>query len=434
MRTLLTFIVFLFCLMFFSPYAAYSSPDLSMTTVVPESVGISTERLKRFEETWQREIAAKSFPGAITLIARDGKLAYFQTIGHHDDKQTKPMPADAIFGAASLTKPIVSVAAMMLVEQGRLKLGDPIGKHLKEFDGVKMQVEVVKTGADGSQVSELVPAERDITVYDLLRHTSGLCTEGNGTPLVKKAYVDQETTMFSPLSSEVMLERVAKIPLCYQPGQTFCYGMSTDILGLLLERVVGQNLDVLLKKMVLIPLKMIDTTFIVPESQKGRLPEFFENDALKSWSLQVMAANGSDGKAFFKGASGIYTTVWDYYRFCTFLLNGGELEGVRLLSPKTVDFMTSQHLQDTTTPTHTVGMEGPGYGFGLGFGVRLATGGAWFHGTAGDYSWGGAYGHYFFVDPKERFIGIFMSYGSANRGHVRQVFKNLAYGAIETEY
>lgn len=259
----------------------------------PESVGMSSERLARIEGVWKREMEARSFGGAVTLIARDGKVVYHEAIGYSDAELTKDLKVDDIFACASFTKPIVSVATMMLVEQGKIKLSDPIGKHLKEFADVELMVEETVTDASDAQVSTLVPAKNPILVYDLLRHTSGF---SNAKPGVKKVYREQNIgAPLGPISSEELLSRLSKLPLSYQPGTTFSYGMSTDVLGLLLERVVGKDLENVLQEMVLRPLKMYDTGFLVPEEKHGRLAEYSKFEPNRTTLIHEINMGGRAG-------------------------------------------------------------------------------------------------------------------------------------------
>lgn len=404
-----------------------------VTTADAAGEGMSGERLDRIEAVWKEEIDRKSFPGAVTLIARNGRPVYFRSVGHLDAAQSRPMPRDAVFNIASLTKPIVSTAAMALVEMGRLCLGDPIGMHLEEFAGREMQVEVVRLDLAGNEASELVPARRPITVQDLLRHTSGFTYAARvGTPMARKLYEEHNIeARLEPLPAGEMLRRLATIPLVCQPGEAFHYSVSTDVLGLLLERVTGKSLDAVLRELVTEPLGMRDTGFVVRPEKKDMQPEFFDTEPGKANHERHIALNGRDGTTYYKGGGGLMSTVADYYRFALMLLNGGELDGVRLLSPKTVETMTADHLADLGPRVYrNLEAFGSGTGFGLGFGVRAYPGAARFLGSAGDFGWGGARGHYFFVDPRERLIGIFMSHGSAVRLRTREQFKNMAYAAV----
>ena len=404
-----------------------------MDIAEPESVGFSSARLDTVEQAWKTEIANKSFPGAVTLIARKGKVIYHRAVGHMDAAQTTPMRLDAVFNIASLTKPVVSVATLMLLEKGRIKLSDPIGVHLKEFAKATLKTEVVSCDKVGNLRSELISADRPVTVQDLMRHTSGFAySERQAGPLLRKAYIDGNIeARVAPSSAEDMLRNLAEAPLADHPGMVFRYSISTDVLGLLLERVLDKPLDAILREMVLSPLGMNDTGFAMPP--KNRQPEFFAEEPGREAHLRNIALNGHDGTSYFKGGSGLMSTVMDYFRFTSMLFNNGRLDGVRLLSPKTVELMTSDHLEGMERQAYAgvAPMVGPGYGFGLGVAVRITKGVSYSPGSIGDYTWGGSRGHIFTTDPAEQLTGIFMSYGAVARLHTRQVFKNLIYGAVE---
>jgi CubicO group peptidase (beta-lactamase class C family) len=408
---------------------AYPSPGFAEGPMVkPETVGFSSERLQRFGGVLQQEIERGSFPGAVVLIARNGKIVYYEAYGFLDANKTKPMPKDARFRIASMTKPIVETAAMMMVEQGKFLLLDPISKYLPEFKN--MMVEVKK--ADGSGY-ELVPAARPITIQDLMRHTSGF-TYGSGLDAsraaIKDAYLKGRIEQIGGgISGDEMLKNLAKIPLVNQPGTTFEYSVSMDVMGLLLERVAGKPLDTLVNEMVLKPLKMNDTTFRLSRDKFPLVADPLDADPLKrtDWWKSFPPFEDMTGRYLMAG-SGLISTAADYYRFSQMILNGGELDGVRLLSPKTVELMLSNHLQGMASSPAP--MTGPGYGFGLGFAVRLDTGMAVVPGSKGDANWSGAGGTTFTIDPKERIVGIFMAAAPTDRVAKRLLFKDLLYGAV----
>jgi CubicO group peptidase (beta-lactamase class C family) len=360
-------------------------------------------------------------PGAVLLIARDGQVALFEAIGFRTRAAASaganaPMQKDAIFRLYSMTKPIVSVAAMMLVEEGRLLLSDPVSKHMPELKGLKVGVE--KPGADGKPELELVPAQREMTVQDLLRHTSGLTYGVFGRSLVKQTYLEARTLDADQTSGE-FVAKLAKLPLAFQPGTTWEYSQSTDLLGMLIERVSGKPLDMFIEERILRPLGMKDAGFFVPEAQQGRLAEAQPEGGKPQRLLDV-----SKRPTFLAGGHGMVSTASDYLRFATMLLNGGELDGVRLLSKKTVEFMTSNHLDGLSRGP------GPGYGFGLGFGVRVTAGTAAVPGSVGDYYWGGLGGTYFWVDPKERLIAILMLQAPNQRDYYRALIRDMVYAAL----
>jgi CubicO group peptidase (beta-lactamase class C family) len=330
------------------------------------------------------------------------------------------MQKDAIFRLYSMTKPIVTVAAMMLVEEGKILLSDPVSKHLPELKGLKVGVE--KPGPEGKPVLEQVPAAREMTVHDLLRHTSGITYGVFGKSLVKQTYLDANTLDAKQTSGE-LVAKFAKLPLAFQPGTTWDYGQSTGLLGVLVERVSGKPLDMFVEERILKPLGMKDAGFFVPEAQKARLAEAQPMGGKPQTLLDV-----SQRPAFLAGGHGMVATAMDYYRFSAMMLNGGELDGVRLLSKKTVEYMTSDHLGTLSRgPAYA---PGPGYGFGLGFAVRTAPGLAAVPGSVGDYYWGGLGGTYFWIDPKESLIAIMMLQAPAQREYYRMLFRDLVYAAV----
>lgn len=392
--------------------------------------GLSRERLARIPPVMRGEVDRGTFAGAVSLIARGGRIVHFEAHGFRDAAKTTPMTRDTLFLLASMTKPIVSTAAVMLIEQGRMKLSDPISTWLPELRDMK--VEVRRTGADGQVTTEDVAADRPITVQDLLRHTSGFFYAGSvRSPRLKDLYERQNIEgREAPISGDEMLRRLGQIPLAHQPGTTFEYSISTDVLGLLIERVSGKRLDILVKETILEPLGMEDTSWYVPQGQRGRLAEALDSDPLKAAMWQSWRAfdNPVESGQYLRGGGGLVSTAEDYFRFAQMILNGGEFEGRRLVSRKWVEFMLSNHLVGLGgTPTASTG---PGYGFGLGFAVRLQEGFAVVPGSTGDAMWAGAWGTSFTIDPREQIVGILMTQGPSTRINTRMLFKNLIYGAV----
>ena len=413
-----------------APLAIYMSPasasDADRGGVV---AGMSRERLARIGPAMKREMERGMFAGAITLIARHGQIVHQETHGFLDAAKTKPMTADAIFLLASMTKPITSVAAMMMVEEGLMKVGDPISNWIPELKDVK--VETRRTGPDGQGVVEDVPLQRPITVQDLLRHTSGLFYAGSvRSPRLKELYDKANIEgREADITADEMLKRLGEIPLAHQPGTTFEYSISTDVLGLLLERVAKMPLDRIFQERIFDPLGMKETTWFVSEDKRARIAETLDSDPQKQsmWKSYRITENPA-GKQYFKGGAGLVSTMADYYRFAQMVANGGELDGKRLLSRKTVDYMLSNHtIGMAGSPTASTG---PGYGFGLGFAVRLQDGFAVAPGTEGDAMWAGAWGTSFTIDPKEQLVAVLLAQGPSNRIHTRMLFKNLIYGAM----
>jgi CubicO group peptidase (beta-lactamase class C family) len=400
----------------------------------PQSRGFSPTRLARIRDVIQSEVNADRMPGAVILVARKGAIVHSDIVGFQDKDAGKPLKRDAIFRAYSMTKPLVSVMAMMLVEEGRLQLTDPVSKFFPAM--AKMEVMTNPAEANSARVS----AARPITVHDLLRHTSGLTyAEFTRHPAVKAAY--QEAGLFSTevpslwitLTPQQQIEAFSKTPLLSQPGSTWEYSLSTDLLGRVLEAVSNKPLSVLVDERLIQPLGMKDTSFVVPASKVARLAEPLKIDPTTGGPMMVMLdvtrATGNDS-----GGAGISTTADDYLRFCQMLLNGGTLDGKRYLSRTTVALMTSDHLgPKVATPVQPgeVLMGVQGYTFGLGFMVRQGPGIAGVHGSEGDFAWGGLGGTFFWVDPKEQLIGILMAQTpGAVRQQYRRMIKALVYQAL----
>jgi CubicO group peptidase (beta-lactamase class C family) len=397
----------------------------STTVAKPEDVGLSSARLKKAMAVLEADIKAGVLPGAILMIGRKGKVAHFETIGELDPETKKPMTRDAIFRIYSMTKPITSVAAMMLVEDAKISLSDPVSKYIPEFADVKVGVEAA--GADGKPSLTLVPARRPMTVQDLMRHTSGLTYGFFGTGLVKKAYLDSGI-LGKDLTNEAFAKELATLPLMHQPGSNWEYSQATDVLGRVIEVASGQTLYAFMKERILDPLGMKDTSFYVADQAKfPRIAEPFKTD--RSFGAGANMSEPRNPVKYESGGGGMVSTATDYSRFLQMLLNGGTLDGRRYISPSTVSYMTSDHLG----PTMGLGsayLPGDGYGFGLGFQVRRENGLSPQPGTAGDYAWGGAGGTAFWVDPKQDMYVVFMMQAPKNRTLVRAKVRSLVYGAI----
>ena len=382
--------------------------------------GMSKARMARIAPVMDEQAQKNMFPGAVTLIARKGQVVHFEAHGFQDAGKSKPMAKDSLFRLASMTKPIVTAAAMMLVEQGKLKLNDPIANWLPELKDLK-----VETAAGD------VPLARPVWVQDLMRHTAGFVYSG-GTrsarikDLYEKGNIEARET---DITGDEMLKNLGQIPLAHQPGTTWEYSIATDVLGLLIERVAKKPLDALLKEMLLDPLGMKETAFWVAPEKASRLAESLDADPLKAAMVKSYRDSSNPaGKSYFKGGAGLIGTAQDYLKFCQMMVNGGEYQGKRYLSRKTVEFMLSNHTVGMTgTPFPTTG---PGYAMGLGFGVRLDEGMGWTPGSKGDAMWAGAWGTSFWIDPKERLVGILMAQGPSNRIHTRMLYKDMVYGSM----
>ena len=396
----------------------------------PESVGLSSERLQRLTARMQEGVAKGEYPGGVLVIGRQGKVAYTQTFGLLNPETKVPMREDAIFRIASMTKPFASLAIMMLSEEGKLSIVDRVDKYLPELKDVK--VGAVKPGADGKPVLTLEAQKKPMTVQDLLRHTAGL-TYGSADHPVKQAYLDAKVGDRNDTNA-MYLAKLAKVPLLFQPGTTWEYSVAVDVLGIIVERVSGLPLDKFIAERIAGPLKLPDTGFAAPASQaaRGARPQ---REGPKNIVPNIPLV--TEDQTFKSGGGGMVSTAADYARFCQFWLNGGELDGVRLVSPKTIELMTSNHLAPGTpigpdmarfealAPSAEMGQ-----GFGLGFAVRTDAGRNPLQGSVGDYYWGGAQGTYFWIDPKEKLYVVFMMQSPAARLTYRFLLRQMVYQAV----
>jgi CubicO group peptidase (beta-lactamase class C family) len=376
-------------------------------------------------EVLKADVASKRIPGAVLLIARHGKLAYLESVGNLDASTESPMTADAIFRIYSMSKPITTVAAMMLVEDGKLNLENPVSMYLPEF--AKMMVGVEKPDAGGTPTLELVPARRPMSVYDLMRHTSGITYGFFGSGLVKKAY-DEARLLQDDMSSAEFSQRVAKLPLSYQPGTTWDYGHSTDILGRVVEVISGKSLFQFEKERLLDPLGMSDTSFVVTDPLKhARVAEPFADN--RSLGRNAEFSNPRIAQKFESGGGGMVSTASDYSRFLQMLLNGGSLDGKRFLAPRTVQLMTAEHA-GTSSGIAPGMLANTGYGFGLGFAVRRATGEAPVPADPGEYNWSGAGGTTMWVNPKADMLMVFMVQTTKQNLRYRSLLRNMIYASV----
>jgi CubicO group peptidase (beta-lactamase class C family) len=409
-----------------------------LPAAAPESVGMSGPKLARIGEAFKKEIDQGKLPGAVFLVARKGKLVYSEAIGFQDKEAGKPIAKDSIFRIYSMTKPIVSVAAMMLVEEGKIQLTDPVSKYLPAMKS--MAVSAAKADAEFAKVTYAqVPADREMTVQDLLRHTAGLAYgEITQNAPVKEALlkagiyktaIDYDARDLTP---DEEVERIAKTPLAHQPGTVWEYSHASDMLGRVVEAASGQRLADFLDKRLFGPLKMNDTGFWVAPQKIGRLAIPLPTDATSGKPnnlIDVTAQPKNDS-----GGAGGVSTAADYLRFSQMLLNGGQLDGARVLSRSTIALMTSDHLGTRISAPITPGellLGVPGYTFGLGFAVRQGPGIAGVPGSAGEFMWAGYAGTYFWVDPKEEIVAVYMTQApSPIRAYYRRLFKQLVYGAL----
>jgi CubicO group peptidase (beta-lactamase class C family) len=385
----------------------------------PKELGLCPDRSAALTNILQGEINRKRLPGAVVVIARHGKIALFESLGMQNPGTHTAMPHDAIFRLYSMTKPIVSVAAMMLMEQGRFLLSDPVAQYLPEFANQQVAVE-----RDGQVV--LQPVSRPATIQDLMRHTAGLTYEFSGTAAVQRMYYEHKIQLRQPdrdLSG--FTQALASIPLLDQPGSVGEYSRATDVLGRLVEVLSGQTLGDFLAEKIFAPLGMVDTGFFVPEAAQARIAEPFDHDP--DGGVQMTMSNIRVQPSMESGGGGLVSTAMDYARFLQCLLNKGELDGVRLLGPRTVDFMTADHLG--RLPARDNLLEA-GEGFGLGFAVRTSLGLTPVPGSVGTFYWSGMAGTSFFVDPAQDLFAIMLIQAPNQRAYYRQLFRNLVYATL----
>jgi len=427
-KRLLVFPIFLFSISVFAQ-------DLSRLSK-PEEAGFSSGRLARITQFFQSEVDRGNIPGAVLVVARNGKLVYRQAIGYQDREAKTPMKPDAIFRIFSMTKPVSSVAAMMLAEEGKIDLMAPVAQYLPEFKDVKVGVEKADA-AGGKPVLELEAPRRPMTVQDLLRHTSGLVYGPFGNKLVHQAY--NQANLFDPGQNLAeFVTKISKLPLAHQPGSTWEYGMSVDVLGRIVEIASGMPFDRFLEERIYKPLGMTDTAFSLTDMQTPRLAEPQIDTATGKRPGFAQSAVRKDVVKWFSGGGGLLSTASDYSRFCQMLVNGGELNGVRLLSPKTLAIMTSDQIPPGTarvgmleatqdmTPVPEIGQS-----FGLGFAVRTEAGRSPVSGSVGDYFWAGAGGTYFWIDPQEKLFAVMMLQKPFEQvGPYRRALREIVYGAL----
>ena len=397
----------------------------------PEEVGLSAARLQRLSDRMKLGVDKGEIPGAVVLVARRGKVAYQESFGLRDPDTRAPMRADTVFRIASMTKPFTSLAIMMLAEEGRLSIAEEAAKYLPSFKDLK--VGVARRSADGRSEVVLESPRKPMTIQDLLRHTSGLTYGAAGQNPLKQAYVDAKVGSPDD-TNEQLVAKLSKLALTYQPGTTWEYSVSTDVLGRIVEVVSGLPLDRFIAERIAGPLKLTDTGFHAPPSkaERGARPQ---REGPKNELPRVPPITTE--VAFKSGGGGMVSTIADYARFCQFWLNGGELDGVRLVSRKTIELMTADHLPPGTArgadmPRFEALLPGPdmGQGFGLGFAVRNDVGRSPLHGSPGDYFWGGAYGTYFWIDPKEKLFAILMMQSPLSRLPYRYLMRELVYQSI----
>jgi len=397
--------------------------------------GFSAGKLETIGTILGADVAAGAIPGAVALIVRDGHVAYFEAFGYAERATLRPMQRDCVFRIASMTKPLTVVAALMLMEQGRLLLTDPVARFLPELQHLKVGVE--QRDASGQRHLTLEAVKRVMTVHDLMRHTAGFTYGQFGASLVQRAYraahmIDDQQT------NADMITKLSQLALAFQPGTTFEYGMSTDVLGRIVEVVSGMGLDRFFAEHVTGPLRMDHTAFGIPSDDLALLAEP-QREAPSGSAPAVVPYDPARPAKWFSGGGGLLSNATDYARFGQMLLNEGELDGVRLLSRKSVQLMVHDHLPagvEFGPRTADLGIAVPlptlGQGYGLGLGVRNAPGLSPVPGSAGDYYWGGALGPYFWVDPAEKLLAVFMlqELNVQRRTRYRALLRALVYQAL----
>jgi CubicO group peptidase (beta-lactamase class C family) len=394
---------------------------------LPVSANLSRAKLERVGDYIRNEIATSKIAGAIILIQQHGRPAYFESFGVRDIDSKRPMTADTIFRLYSMSKPVTSVAAMMLVEDGKLRLDDPVSKYISDFADVKVDVE--RRDENGKLAHVLEPINRPITIEDLLRHTSGITYGFYGDSAVRKIY--QDSDLFDDdFDNALFTERLAKLPLAEQPGTLWDYGHSTDVLGRVIEVASGQSLFEFEKQRLLDPLGMNETAFYVADrAQRPRIAEPMPNDR---FDRPVAGIRDSTlPRQWESGGAGMVGTIGDYARFAQMLLNGGILNGRRYLKPETITLMTSDHIgPETKIARDQFYFPGDTSGFGLGFAVRTAVpvNTSW---PLGEYRWDGVAGTFFFVDPRDDMFTIFMVQAPSQSGRIQPALKTLIYQALE---
>jgi len=403
----------------------------------PEEVGLSTERLKRISAGFQEDVNKGTIPGAVVMVVRKGKVAYYEAFGYQDREKKIPMKRNSIFRIASLSKPFTSLAIMMLVEEGKIQLFQPASRYLPEFKDLKVGVEKTDPATNQKELI-LVPPNREMTVQDLLRHTSGITYGFFGKSIVKALYnkTEEGNPMNFDQTNAEMVTKFSKLPLAYQPGTTWDYSQSTDVLGRIVEVVSGLELDNFIAERITKPLKISDTGFWAEGAE--RAARVAEPQVDPTTGKRPAMRDSSKRPRFISGAGGMLSTASDYARFSQMFLNKGTLEGVRLVAPKTIEMMTSNHLPPGIKfDPSCVAQFGPslpspelGQAFGLGFCLRMDAGLNPRPGSVGDFYWQGVSGTYFWIDPKEQLVAVLMMQAPALRFYYWAIIRDYVYQAI----
>jgi CubicO group peptidase (beta-lactamase class C family) len=399
----------------------------AVAAAAPDTVGISSARLGRLAPTMQQYVDAGRAAGVVTIVMRQGKVVHLEAVGKRDIESNAPMQKDAIFRIASMSKAITSMATMILLEEGKLLLSDPVSKFIPSFAKTTVMVPPPPGAVSGTPVSA-VPAKRQITIRDLLTHTAGIgYGAGPAEALYKAANVHMWYFADKAEPIAVTIDRLATLPFDAQPGERFVYGFNTDILGVVVEKASGMSLDQFLKTRIFDPLKMVDTSFYLPPEKRNRLATVYslvDGKLVRAPEAGMGQGAYVDGpRQSFSGGAGLLSTASDYARFLQMVVNGGELDGVRIVGPKTIELMSSSH-------TGSIFNEGK-TGFGLGFEVVEHVGRSGEHGSVGLLSWGGAYHTDFWADPKEQVVAVLMTQLlPASGSDMHGKFRALVYQSI----
>lgn len=436
-----------------------ASPLLSakeMPTAKPERSGFSSERLELINQHMEQAVADGVMVGAMGAIARDGKIIFQETWGQADREKAIPMAEDTIFRIYSMSKPITSVALMMLYEEGKFGLREPIAKYIPQLANLEVALSTTDSNTGGvsdgtmsrsigsgdeSLVGQTRKPARQPTIQDLLRHTAGFTYGSFGNTEVDKLYREAGFPLFQG-DLEAFVTKLGELPLQYEPGSKWHYSVAVAVQGRLIEVLTGMRFGEFLEKRLFAPLDMRDAGFKVPEEDLDRFAQLYAPEGVGAMDFFGRATSNKlvvaqpflshgyiHGQALESGGIGMVGSTRDYLRFAQMLVNGGELDGVRILSPKTLQFMTSNHLGDLP-----MGLGQTGSGFGLGFAVIESPADAGGIGSAGEYWWGGAAGTTFWVDPAENLVGVFMVQSLPHRTNLRRVFRQLTYGAMTENY
>jgi CubicO group peptidase (beta-lactamase class C family) len=401
----------------------------------PEEVGLSKERLQRISTWIQNDVDEKVIPGAVVMVLRKGKVAYYEAFGYQDREKNIPMARNSIFRIASMTKPIVALAIMMLAEEGKIELFRPVSRYVPEFKDLKVGVEK-KDQATGKAELVLETPSREMTVQDLLRHTSGLTYTQTGKSMVRDRYSEVKISDSGQTNAE-QVTKLSKLPLQFHPGTTFEYSMSYEVLARIVEVISGVEIDKFVAERIFKPLQLTDTGFWAEGAERqARIAE--PQIDPKTGKRPPWYPDMTRQTKLMSGGGGMVSTAYDYARLCLMFYNGGILDGSRLVSRKTVEHMTSNHIP----PGYKYSMpiqaqiyfrqpsQETGQGYGLGFGINCEPGQSPSPGSKGDYYWTGFYGTFFWVDPKEQVIGIMLSQAIGTQHPNQHRLRHLVYQAI----